>query len=365
MPKDFWLAALRNKERFMFIKERVEYLENYIISLCENQTFPGASFVLMDEKDSYMKCFGKSQLIPTEENLIDNAIYDLASLTKVISTTTSIMMLMEQGVLHLDTPVSDILPRYKNNKVTIRHLLTHTSGHDADIDCKEMNKEQLIDAVFNNKVNDLRFEKQVLYSDIGFILLGFIIDALTGSYEKFAEENVFNKLNMTDTFFSPKDEIKGLCVPTEFCKMRNKIIKGMVHDEKSYVLGGVAGHAGLFSTAGDLKNFARMYLNDGEFNGQTVLSKQTIKLISKLHTEGLNDDRGLGWWVKGKNAALCDFAGDRTIYHSGFTGTSIIMDLDNKKAFILLTNRIHPSRDNTKLVSLRRNIHNIALTSIK
>ncbi len=349
----------------MFIEDRVEYLENYITNLCGNKTFPGATLVLMDEKDSYIKHFGKSQLNPSEVYLTENAIYDLASLTKVVSTTTSIMMLIERGVLHLDTLVSDILPRYKNNRVTIKHLLTHTSGHDADIDCKEMNKKQLTDAVYNNKANDLRFEKQVLYSDIGFILLGFVIDTLTGSYEKFAEENIFKPLNMTNTCFNPKDDAKELCVPTEFCKMRNKIIKGIVHDEKSYVLGGVAGHAGLFSTAKDLSNFTRMFLNDGEFNGQTILSKQTIKLISKLHTEGLDDDRGLGWWVKGKNAVLCDFAGDRTIYHSGFTGTSIIMDLESKKSFILLTNRVHPSRESTKLVSLRRNIHNIALTSIK
>lgn len=349
----------------MFIKERVEYLENYINSLCENQTFPGATFVLMDEKDLYMKCFGKSQLVPNEQKLTENAIYDLASLTKVIATTTSIMMLIERGVLHLDTLVSSILPRYNNNKVTIRHLLTHTSGHDADIDCKKMNKEQLIDAVYDNKVNDNRFEKQVLYSDIGYILLGFIIDTLTGSYEKFTEENIFKPLKMTNTYFNPNDDKKELCVPTEFCKMRNRIMKGVVHDEKSYVLGGVAGHAGLFSTAKDLSNFTRMFLNEGEFNGLTILNKKTIELISKLHTEGLDDDRGLGWWVKGKNAVLSDFASDRTIYHSGFTGTSIIMDLDSKKAFILLTNRVHPLRDNVKLIGLRRNIHNIALTSMK
>ncbi|MDF2615775.1 MAG: hypothetical protein K0Q47_430 [Sedimentibacter sp.] len=349
----------------MFIKEKVRYLENYIENLCEEQAFPGATFVLMDEKDSHIKCYGKSQFVPKVERLTENAIYDLASLTKVVATTTSIMMLIERGALHLGTLVSDILPRYNNNKVTVKHLLTHTSGHDADIDCKQMNKEQLIDAVYNNKVNDLRFEKQVLYSDIGFILLGFIIDTITGSYEKFAQENIFSPLNMTYTFFNPEDSKKEFCVPTEFCKMRNKIMKGIVHDEKSYVLGGVAGHAGLFSTARDLSNFVRMFLNYGEFNGQTILNKQTIELISKLHTDGLDDDRGLGWWVKGKNAVLSDFASDRTIYHSGFTGTSIIIDLASKKSFILLTNRVHPSRDNIKLISLRRNIHNIALTSIK
>lgn len=349
----------------MFIKERVEYLEKYINKLCGDGIFPGATFALMDEKDAYINFYGKSQTVPNEEKLSGDAIYDLASLTKVVATTTSIMMLMERGYLNLDTLVSDILPQYNNDKVTIRHLITHTSGHDADIDCKKMNKEQLINAVYGNVIDEDRFEKQVLYSDIGFILLGFIIEEVTGSYEKFAEENIFKPLNMNNTFFNPKAEYKERCVPTEFCQMRKQIMKGIVHDEKSYVLGGVAGHAGLFSTAVDLSNFVRMYLNGGEFKGRTILSRQTIELLSKCHTEGLNDDRGLGWWVKGKNTILSDFSGDRTIYHSGFTGTSIIMDLDNKKAFVLLTNRVHPSRENNKIVRLRRDIHNIAFTSIK
>lgn len=349
----------------MFIKDRVSFLENYIKELCGSNIMPGATFALVDGEDTHINYFGKSQLIPKEKELQDDAIYDLASLTKVIATTSCIMMLIERGYFTLDTFIADILPLYKNEGVKIKHLLTHMSGHDADIDCKNMNRQQLIDVVYDNRINPNRFEKEVLYSDIGYIILGFIIEEITGSYTQFVKENLFDPLEMNDTFFVPSEQYISRCVPTEFCTMRNQIMKGIVHDEKSYVLGGVAGHAGLFSTAKDISNFVKMYIGHGEFNGKVILNKQTIDLILKCHTIGLNDDRGLGWWVKGENTVLCDFASDKTIYHSGFTGTSIIIDIDNKRGFILLTNRVHPTRSNNKLVELRRNIHNIALTSIK
>lgn len=349
----------------MFIKDKVSILEKYIKELCEVNVMPGATFSLVDEENTYINYFGKSQLIPEEEELQDDAIYDLASLTKVIATTSCIMMLIERGYFTLDTFITDILPLYMNNGVKIKHLLTHMSGHDADIDCRNMSRQQLVDAVYENRIDPNKFEKEVLYSDIGFIILGFVIEEITGSYTQFVKENLFEPLEMNDTFFKPSEQYISRCVPTEFCKMRNQIMKGIVHDEKSYVLGGVAGHAGLFSTAKDISNFVKMYINHGEFNGKIILNKQTINLISKCHTRGSNDDRGLGWWVKGENTVLCDFASDKTIYHSGFTGTSIIIDMDNKKGFILLTNRVHPSRNNNKLVELRRNIHNIALASIK
>ncbi len=349
----------------MFIKERISILEEYIIKLCDAHIVPGATFALVDGENSYINYLGKSQFIPYEKNLYNLAIYDLASLTKVIATTSCIMMLVERGYFTLDSYVSDILPLYKNKCVKIKHLLTHTSGHDADIDCENMNYQQLVDAVYDNKIDLNKFEKEVLYSDIGFIILGFIIEQVTGSYEEFVRENLFIPLEMKDTFFNPSESHIERCIPTELCLKRNKIMKGIVHDEKSYVLGGVAGHAGLFSTAKDLSNFVKMYIGYGEFCGKVILSKQTIELISKCHTCGMNDNRGIGWWVKGKSTILSDFASNNTIYHSGFTGTSIIIDLFNRRGFVLLTNRVHPNRNNNKIVELRRNIHNIALTSIK
>lgn len=348
----------------MIMQERVSILEEYLNNLCKKGVIPGASFALLDSEDCYVNYLGKSQLVPEEKDLEEDAIYDLASLTKVIATTTCIMMLIERGYITLDTLVSDILPRYKNQNVTIKHLLIHMSGHDADINCKEMNRQQLIGAVYNNRIDLNRFEKEVVYSDIGYILLGFIIEEITGSFEKFVYEKLFKPLDMKNTFFNPEEKYKERCVPTEFCSMRNKMIQGIVHDEKSYVLGGVAGHAGLFSTVKDVSNFVRMFLNNGIYNEIVILNNQTIDLMTKCYTKGTDSSRGLGWWVKGENTVLCDLAGEKTLYHSGFTGTSIIVDLSSKKGFVLLTNRVHPTRQNSRLVDLRRNIHNIAFSCV-
>lgn len=349
----------------MIIYERVEILENYLNQLCDKGVFPGATFSIIDSDSSYINYLGKFQLSPKEEKLKEDTIYDLASLTKVVATTSAIMILVERGYLTLDTYVKDILPDYKNEGVSIKHLMTHTSGHEADIDCIDMEPHELIKAVYDSKIDMDRFEKEVLYSDIGYILLGFIIEKITGSFEEFIEENLFKPLNMNDTFFNPKPEYIHRCAPTEFCKMRNKLIKGIVHDEKAYLLGGVSGHAGLFSTAKDLTNFIQMYLNYGEFNGKTILNKKTIETIIRCYTENMNEKRALGWMLQRGNNNFCDIASKDTIYHSGFTGTSMIIDLKYKKGFILLTNRIHPSRENQKLLPLRRNIHNIAFSTIK
>lgn len=349
----------------MFIDERIALLEDYLNKLCRDGVFPGAVFSLVDSQSCYINYLGKAQLVPEEEYVNENTIYDLASLTKVVATTTAIMMLIERGYFTLDSLISDLLPRYTVPGVTIRHLLTHTSGHDADIDCKGMTREELIDAVYDSKIDPNRYNKMVLYSDIGYILLGFIIDRVTGSFENFVSENLFKPLEMTETFFNPKEGYQKRCASTEFCAMRGKLIKGIVHDEKCYVLGGVSGHAGLFSTAKDLTNFVNMFLNDGEYNGKLILNKQTIETMVKCYTENMGPERGLGWIVLGDNNRFCDFASDYTIYHTGFTGTSIMMDLKAKKGFILLTNRVHPSRENVKLIEFRRNINNMAFSAIK
>lgn len=349
----------------MIIEEKLIFLENYLDKLCKDDVFPGATFAILDANNSYINYVGKSQLVPKEEDVNLDTIYDLASLTKIIATTTSIMMLIERGYFTLDTYVEDILPRYKNPRIKIKHLLTHISGHDADIDCSKMNKRELIDAVYNSNIDPNRFEKEVVYSDIGYIILGFVIEEVTGSFERFVQENILKPLNMNTTFFNPSEEYTELCAPTEFCTMRSKIVKGIVHDEKCYILGGVSGHAGLFSTINDISNFIRMYLDGGLFNGKVILNKQTIKSIIKCYTSGTDSERGLGWILKSENNVISDFASNSTIYHTGFTGTSIVIDIDNKKGFALLSNRIHPSRENKKIINFRRNIHNIALTAIE
>ncbi|MEW9121555.1 MAG: serine hydrolase domain-containing protein [Thermotaleaceae bacterium] len=349
----------------MIIEERVRCLEDYLHRLIKEGVFPGASFSLLDQEHSCMGFLGKAQMIPESIPVEEDTIYDLASLTKVIATTSCIMLLIERGYITLDTEICEILPLCSQRDICIRHLLTHTSGLDADIDWTNMNKEQLLHGVYNSSIKPSRFEKEVVYSDIGFILLGLIIEQLTGSFEEFVQKNLFKPLKMKETFFNPKEAYIKRCAATEFCELRNEIIRGVVHDEKAYLLGGIAGHAGLFSTIGDITNFVKMYLKDGVFEEQRILNQSTISLMASSYTPYANSERGLGWMLNRKTNIFCDAAGERTLYHTGFTGTSIIIDLDNKKGFVLLTNRVHPTRKNTKLIDLRRHIHNMAFSAIQ
>ncbi|AOT72451.1 serine hydrolase domain-containing protein [Geosporobacter ferrireducens] len=349
----------------MIIEERIRYLEDYLQKLIKEDVFPGASFALLDQEDSYIGFLGKAQIVPEPASVKEDTLYDLASLTKVVATTSCIMLLIERGYITLDTEICKVLPLYRQRGICIKHLLSHTSGLDADIDWNNMNKEQLLHTAYNSPIKPSRFEKEVVYSDIGFILLGLVIEQITGSFEEFAHKNLFKPLSMKETFFNPREAYIERCAATELCQMRKKIIKGVVHDEKAYLLGGIAGHAGLFSTIGDIVNFLKMYLNNGAFDDQIVLNQSTISLMSNSYTPYMNSERGLGWMLKGKTNTFCDVTGERTLYHTGFTGTSIIIDLDNKKSFVLLTNRVHPTRKNTKLIDLRRNIHNVALSAIQ
>lgn len=339
----------------MFIKDKILELETYLESLCKDKVFPGAYFTLVTNRDFYCSYLGYLQTLPKKERVRKESLYDLASLTKVIGTTTGALLLIEEGYLKLDSLVADILPKYSYKEVTIKDLLTHTSGHDPDIDWKGKKKEELIEAIYNSQINRKDLRRRIVYSDIGYILLGFIIEKITGSLERFLDERIFTPLGMKNTFFNPPKVYKDRCAATEYCTMRNRIVKGLVHDEKAYILGGVAGHAGLFSTGEDIAKFIQMYLNHGTYNGKQILKRETIDLTIKDYREDLNLKRGLGWIIQG----------EKTLYHTGFTGTSIIIDMEGKKGFVLLTNRVHPSRENKKLVPLRDKINNMALAAIK
>lgn len=234
---------------------------------------------------------------------------------------------------------------------------------DYKILCKD--KQDIIKGVFST---ELEYEtgKKILYSDIGYILLGLIIEKVAGPIDIYFSENISKPLNMKDTWYNPKDNLKNRCAATEYKNSRG-YIRGTVHDGKAHILEGVSGHAGLFSTVKDLGKFCRMMLNKGILNDKRILSENSIKMIMEYNTEGLNEKRGLGWQVKNNLSSINsmgDLSSRRSIFHTGFTGTSVLIDFENQFAFILLTNRIHPSRDNKGLIKLRRNINNIAETVV-
>lgn len=352
----------------MFIKERIAYLEKYLSDLAYNiGAFPGAVFGLVTPEDKYTSFIGEKQKYPNSEPMTQDTIFDLASLTKVIATTSAIMLLLEDGKLKMNTKVKDILSGFKYDNITIEHLMIHTAGYSAEPvykSCK--NKKELIDVLYGCTINYDTFEKEVVYSDIGFLFLGLIIDRITGDYQTFLKERLFKPLRMENTGFNPSKDLIPKIAATEYCTLRNKIIRGEVHDEKAYLFEGVAGHAGLFSTVEDLCNFAMMVLNDGMFEGKQIFSKNTVDLLCSPKTKNLNLNRTYGWAMKDNENSVGELASDIAIYHTGFTGTSILIDRHYNKAFILLSNVNHPSRvNNEKLVNRRKLINNIAMTCMR
>jgi CubicO group peptidase (beta-lactamase class C family) len=275
----------------------------------------------------------------------DRTIYDLASLSKVIGTTTAIMLLYDEGKIDLDAPVVRYLPAFAGgmkDQVTIRHLLTHRSGLPAGRDLWRNGRSpaearrMVLETPIYCRPNQC-FE----YSDLGADVLGFVAEELSGkSLDVLLEERVFGPLGMNDTHYRPSDSLTYRIAPTEVTPPRGYPLRGEVHDENAYALGGVAGHAGLFSTAADLGVFAQMMLNGGTYDGVRVLSEQAVKLFSAR----AGGTRALGWDTCNGDGGCGKYLGSGAYGHTGYTGTSIWIDPESEMFVILLTNRVHAAR---------------------
>lgn len=341
-------------------------LDDLILEEIKNQSFPGGNYCLVENDNVYFNTFGSKALYPKNEINNLNTAYDMASCTKVVVTTTAIMLLLEEGKLRLYDAVIKYIPQFKHDNITLWDLLTHTSGLPAGIagSNEAKSKEELLEKMFSL---ELKYEKntKIVYSDVGFILLGMVVEKISGlTLDLFAEKYIFEPLEMTNSHFNPKN--KELCAPTE---IRGEIVtRGEVHDEKALILGGVAGHAGLFSTVDDISKFIKMILHDGKYKNIQFLSKATIDLLfvpQVRETQGVslvNEQRGLGWIVRGSFCSAGDLASEETILHTGFTGTNIFIDRINKVGFSLLTNRVHPTRDNVKIIPFRAKLGNYILS---
>lgn len=350
----------------------IKGLEKLITDAISDGVFPGANYCLV-EKDIHFGSLGKKALFPVEEENDINTIYDLASVSKVVSTVTAIMVLLEQGKLRLYDSVSSYLPRFRHRDITIWDLITHTSGLKADVvaAAKIKSKEELLNQIY---LADLVYPKntKIVYSDIGFMLLGFVIEAASGmDLAEFTKKYIFDPLEMYDTSYSPIDKIR--CAPTELRKdeIHDGYIRGDVHDEKGYILNGVAGHAGVFSTVKDLSHFIQMILNDGIYNGKKILSKASVDLLFTPQVKEQNgislvgESRTIGWILGGSYPSCGDLASVEVIHHTGFTGTNIFIDRINKVGFALLSNRVHPTRDNVKIIPFRAKLGNYIFANLK
>ncbi|MFL5566498.1 MAG: serine hydrolase domain-containing protein [Gemmatimonadaceae bacterium] len=309
--------------------------------------YPGASVVVGRKGAAvFEKGFGKLSW-SSSSTMVDaqRTIYDVASLSKVVGTTTAIMILYDEKKIGLDDRVVTYIPTFgggDKDNVTIRQLLTHTSGLPAGRDIWRIAQTPLeARALVLSTPLEGRPGAQYIYSDLGADILGFLVEVASGEpLDKFLTRRVFEPLGMNETMYRPADSLFPRVAPTEVTPPRGYPLRGEVHDENAYALGGVAGHAGLFSTAADLSVFAQMMLNGGEYNGVQIVSKQTVDLF----TSRAFGHRALGWDTAEGDYGSGRYLGPTAYGHTGFTGTSMWIDPEREMFVILLTNRVHAAR---------------------
>jgi CubicO group peptidase (beta-lactamase class C family) len=270
------------------------------------------------------------------------------------------MMLVDEGLLDLDKPVRAFLPRFRGgakDAVTVRHLLTHSSGVDW---WAPLHKELNSRAAFVERVQqmDLAYEPgtRSLYSDLGLLLLGEILERVAGeSIDAFAHRRIMGPLGMKDTRFKPPPSLLPRIAPTEDDPWRGRVVRGEVHDENAQAMGGVAPHAGLFGTAPDLARFAQMLLNGGVYDHKRLVSRETVEAFTR--PAGVpGSSRALGWDTPDGSNSAGSLLSKRSFGHTGFTGTSMWVDPERRLFVILLTNRVHPTRENNAIRAVRREV---------
>jgi uncharacterized protein YbbC (DUF1343 family)/CubicO group peptidase (beta-lactamase class C family) len=341
---------------------------------------PGAVVVVgRGDQTLYEKSFGFRATVPAEEPMTLDTVFDLASLTKVVGTTTAVMTLIEDGRIRLNDPVATYEPgfeRYGKGGITIRHLMTHVSGLRPDVDLHPWSGYDAALELARDEVPTSAPGEVFVYSDINFFLLGDIVTRITGqSLDAYLKARVFGPLGMTETGYLPAKTLLPRIAPTERCAEQDAWpckrpdaapLRGVVHDPTARRMGGIAGHAGLFSTAHDLKLFARMLLGNGKLGATRVLSAASVKAMTSPQTPaGMASVRGLGWDID------TSYSGNRgdlfpvgTSYgHTGFTGTSLWIDPASNSYVLFLSSRLYP--DGTGDVgALRSRIATVAAAAI-
>lgn len=295
----------------------------------------------------------------------DRTLWDMASLSKVVGLTSGIMQLVAQGKIDLQAPVQRYLPDWtgKNKeRVTIWNLLTHTSGLPAFKPYDEIthNPDSLAMLMYTTPLDTLPGVRMV-YSDIGAYMAGRVLEKVTGQkLDVYLRSHVFEPAGMVDTRYNPPASEIARIAPTEFDPKRGGLVRGKVHDERAYYLGGVSAHAGVFSTAHDLTRFAQMYLNHGKIGGTQVLPANEISVFTKRQFK----DRALGWQKADTGNTGGHYMSENAFGHTGFTGTSIWIDPDRGVFIILLSNRVNPTRSNTKIGRVRVQLADAVMSTV-
>src|SRR5713226_6350482 len=341
-----------------------------------DKAFPGATLAVGYRGKVAIHAFGKLSYDAKAAATAPATKYDIASLTKVVATTTLVAKLAEGDFavpLDLDAKIERYLPEWASgpnaewrHRVTVRHLLTHTSGLPPFKEYwrTSKNKQDTLTKIFAEPLEYEPGTKEI-YSDLGIILMAEIIERLTGrTLDDLAKSTIFSPLGMKDTMYRPAKKLWPLIAPTEIDNnLRHRLVQGEVHDENAFAIGGVSGHAGIFSTAPDLASFCQMLLNGGVYAHHRVLRRATIAQFT-IPQQLSGGTRTLGWAVPTEGGSSGHYFSAHSFGHTGFTGTSIWIDPDRQLFVVLLTNRVHPTRENAKIQQVRPALHDAVMQAL-
>ena len=346
----------------------VPRLDSIITAAIADRATPGATIAVARRGQLVLlKSYGRIDWASWAPTATDSTMYDMASLTKVVAATTAAMILEEEGKLDIDRTVASYLPEYDvtdKRGITVRMLLTHASGirsnHPLWREAK--GREQYFAGMVKHPLETVP-GTQVLYTDWNMVLLQFIIERITGqTLDQFLEPRVFGPLGLRDTRYNPPASWKPRIAPTETEDFRGGQVWGVVHDETAWVLGGVSGNAGLFSSARDLAVFMQMLMNGGSYGEARILRPTTIARWTAR--QRADASRALGWDTPSLNSSAGRYFSPRSFGHTGFTGTSVWADPEKELFVVLLTNRVNPTRDNQKIGPLRRAVADAVQQSV-
>jgi CubicO group peptidase (beta-lactamase class C family) len=349
----------------------LDRVDSTVFAAIADSAFPGAQLVAVRDNAIVLdRAYGRQTYDTDSPPVSGRTLFDIASVTKAVATTAALMRLFDEGKVGLDDRAGKFLPALDSGgkaSITVEHLLRHRAGFPPFrtyfLTCTTA--AQTLDSVYATPLV-AKPGDSTIYSDFGFVVLGKIVEAVTGSpLDRYVDSVFYTPLGMTRTMFLPPAELRDSVAPTEYDSLyRRRLVRGEVHDENAFALGGVSGHAGLFSTAEELAVLMQMLMNGGSYGSVRYLRAQTVALFT-----GRSDpaqERGLGWDFVSTSGytSAGKFFGPLSYGHTGFTGTSVWADPQKKIFIILLTNRVFPTRNNNKIRNVRPAVHDAVMRAI-
>jgi CubicO group peptidase (beta-lactamase class C family) len=324
----------------------------------QDRIFPGAVAAVISSADEIYIPFGRETYDPIAPPISDESIFDVASLTKILATTTAIVQLVERKQLALHDRAFNFVPQLRQapkDEITIFQLLAHTAGFPGGEPLSRhlKSRDEIVESICSISLLYPPGTGRI-YDDLGYILLGLIVESITGlSLDKYCQIEIFEPLGMSETIFVPPEALLGRVVPTEIDADRGGLLRGVVHDERAHLMGGVAGHAGIFTTARDLGKFSRSMMGHEKGALAGTLSTASVRLMWCRQWQDSEGEYGLGW-DRLRPSYMNGIDDSDAVGHTGFTGVSLVISPKRNLAMILLSNRVHPVRSSRSLIGQAR-----------